>query len=158
MMKTFVGVCVLAILVCSAACIKVKSYPNTPQIELLSASLVDSQKVKAIIQFTDGDGDIGLAEADTFAPYDSASKYHNNLIVEYFEMRNGTWIKDSEFKYRIQPITPPGKVKVLEGEIEISLFYNIFSPFDTVKYSFQLFDRALHESNKTETGGIVIDK
>ncbi len=157
-MKTFATVCVLAILIGFSACVKSNTYPDTPSLKVLSATLKDSSMVHAVLEFTDGDGDIGLAAGDTFPPYDTVSKYHNNLIVDYFEMQNGTWVKNTQFKYRIQPITPAGKNKTLEGEMEIDLFFNTFSPFDTVKYSFQLYDRALHESNVAESEGLVVPK
>ncbi len=52
--------------------------------------------------FTDGDGDIGLAQGDTIPPHDY------NLYIDYFEKQNGEYVKiefvDFSFNARIPNI------------------------------------------------------
>lgn len=161
-MRSFCLLTILCLTLGIFSCSKGKTYPTTPEINVLAAEVVDTGIVKATIQFTDGDGDIGLSAGDTVAPYDSASGFYNNLLVNYYEMKSGVWTKVLPSGYRIQPITPAGKDKQLEGEIEIQLFYKTrkdLQPgetyFEEMKYDFQLIDRALNKSNVSETKGII---
>ncbi len=144
----------LGILASTAACLKVKTYPDKPQIELLSLQdpVGDTNMVEAIIHFTDGDGDIGLDDTDNQPPFDTASKYYNNLLLKYYiKTGDGTWFERASFGYRIKRITPTGKIKVLEGEIELDAFVLDSVNPHSAKYSFQLIDRSLNESNIVES-------
>jgi hypothetical protein len=145
----------LAVMVTGISCLKVKNYPATPEVQVMGVNFNPDSTATLVFHFTDGDGDIGLADADTNAPYNPANKYYNNLFVKYFEKVNGNWVNTAEANYRVQPITPKGKIKVLEGEIEVKLFYNQQSVHDTIKYSVQLVDKALHESNVSESNAVV---
>jgi hypothetical protein len=116
-----------------------------------------------VISFTDGDGNIGLEDRDTVAPYDLASGKYYNLLLDYHEKQNGVWVNMTDslplpFYYRVPRIEPTGQNRALEGEIKVDLiptYYNPFSQFDTIKYSIQLLDRALNESNVVETDEII---
>lgn len=111
------------------------------------------------LTYTDGDGDIGLNQGDTIAPF--TGQYYYNCFVEYYEKQNGVWVKpvlNPPFFYRIPPLH--NEVATIEGTIDIKLgapFYSP-SPFDTIKYTIQLADRALHLSNVIETPEIVVNK
>ncbi len=156
MRSTRYSILLFALILVSPACLKVKNYPDTPQIKVTSASLTSQGTVKAVIEFTDGDGDIGLGEDETNPPYDTLSKYYNNLLVSYYVDTDGVWNKWVDFGYRIKPITPEGKIKVLEGEIQIDLFIDTITSRHKAKYGFVLVDRALHESNYAESGAIQL--
>ncbi|MES2627623.1 MAG: hypothetical protein V4616_01520 [Bacteroidota bacterium] len=161
-MKRIVTVCALGIL-SVMGCRKIKNYPEVPHIEVLSLEEIPgTPQVKAILSFTDGDGDLGLDDADTLPPFDTLSKFYNNLFVEYFDQKNGVWIKDTVFTggFRTTKITPAGKIKAIDGEFEVMLFFKqeaVPTP-DTIKYSFQLYDRALNASNKAESKAIVVNR
>lgn len=118
--------------------------------------------VNFIISYTDGDGDIGLNPEDTIAPFNEGSPYYDNLIIEIFQVENGKASKISNpgnpidslnYNERIINLTPTGKSKGISGEIRLLLkaspYIGIFP--DSMFYSIQLYDRALHKSNKLRT-------
>jgi hypothetical protein len=117
-----------------------------------------------IFSFTDGDGDIGLRTTDTISPFHIEGDHYYNFYMDYYEKQNGEFVKiilPIPFSYRIPYITPKGKNKAMEGEIIVRIpfqFMDISSPFDTIKYSAFIYDRALHKSNVIETAEIVVLK
>lgn len=136
------------------SCQEKVEYPIVPYIEFQDFSFLmnqDSAVERGLITiyFTDGDGDIGLTDEDSIAPYDY------NLFIDYFEYQNGLWNKVTNeltgdtinFYGRIPVITPTGQNKNIKGTIEDTLFLNVFSEHDTFRYEISLRDRALHESN-----------
>lgn len=148
------------------ACFKKEEYPVVPVITYESFIIAGDTAVLTF-NFTDGDGDLGLSESDTLAPYNTESEYYYNLYLNYYEKTddNGWEIgKDLEgdsiqFKYRMKPIEYSGKTKGLKGQMAVnmgSLFYNNLSTeSDTIKYSIQLIDKALNKSNIIETEEII---
>lgn len=163
---------VIVMIVSFSSCLKPVSYPDEP--ELLSASYTElGDSLLVSVEFTDGDGDVGLNEADTSSPYNPGSFYHYNLYLEYFEMMEGEWVKGRldpngnnfptadtiNFQYRIKNLTPAGQNKTLKGSINITIeapFYNPLSHHsDSIKYRISLIDRALNVSNFVETDLIV---
>ena len=118
----------------------------------------DSITERGILQFsfTDGDGDIGLTQADTLPPYDF------NLYITYFEKQNGVYKKvdlPSTLNARIPVLTPSGNIKSIKGDIQDTLYVNNpASTFDTIKFEVYIVDRALHQSNVIETPDIVVKK
>jgi hypothetical protein len=135
----------------------VEDLPPEPRIGFKSFELFANDSASLVITFTDGDGDIGLGDADTVAPYDA------NLYLGYFEMQNGTWVStdlgtEPYIPYRVPDIAPTGQNPTLDGEIAIALMpFSLYrnAGADTIKYDVRLKDRALHESNVVETGMIV---
>lgn len=158
------------------SCERTEEYPIEPVIKYLDFEKIfnttDSIYDRGILkfEFTDGDGDLGLAKSDTFPPYNPGSKYYYNLIIDYYEVRNGvetlvplTFYNDETGEYdtiylsaRIPVLTPKGSNKAISGDIYDTLFmYNYFSDFDTLFFKFRIVDRALHESNTETTPYIV---
>ena len=158
------------------SCKRIEEYPPEPVISYLDFEKIfnetDSIYDRGILkfEFTDGDGDLGLAKGDTFPPFNPGSKYYYNLIIDYFEVRNGvetpvplTFYNPVTEQYdtvylsaRIPLLTPKGSNKALTGEIYDTIFiYNYYSEFDTLFLKFRIVDRALHESNIETTPYIV---
>jgi hypothetical protein len=139
-----------------SACMKRPNYPDYPIIKF-KAFIPEGDSAKFIFEFTDGDGDIGLRKEDTLPPYDA------NLFLKYYEQREGVFVEIEPlipFKYRIPDISRKGKIKTLEGEImvRINYYYDFASPYDTIKYSAYIVDRALNKSNVIETDPIIVKK
>ncbi len=170
-MKTKVSLFLISILILSGitSCFKNEEYPLEPIISFDEFIIFgENDSAKLIFDFTDGDGDVGLAASDTLPPFHFDSEYHYNLFIEYYEKNdiNG-WEHGKDFlgeeivfKYRIKPILSGSKPKAIKGKIEVSLniFFNPFSSdSDTIKYRFQLFDRALNKSNWAESNEIVLN-
>ncbi len=161
------------------ACKEKEIYPAIPSIQYKSAYFISGSNgkdslMKLIFTFKDGDGDIGLKNEDTLSPFnpvfDSTNKslnpYYFNLYVNYTHKINGVFepfifpfTTDSlNYQYRIQYLTPDGRHKAIRGDIEVMLVpAPIFSTaiYDTAKYSFYIYDRALNKSNNTETPPLV---
>lgn len=120
---------------------------NTLNLELLALT----------IYFTDGDGDVGLADSDTLAPYDRSTRFFNNLWVEVYSIKMGEPLDTFIFDGRIPNLTPVGQNKTLEGEIEYRLTIGGFNPGDSILVGFQLVDRALNVSEKGFSPIIIIE-
>ncbi|MCB9188624.1 MAG: hypothetical protein H6600_10185 [Flavobacteriales bacterium] len=151
-----------------SSCLRPVSYPDEPELTAVSYEKMGDSLLLSI-EFTDGDGDVGLNEGDTLSPYNPGSFYHYNLYVEYYEMMEGQWVKGRldpagnnfptadtiNFQYRIQNLTPIGQNKTLKGTINITIeapYYNPISNHnDSIKYRISLIDRAQNISNLIET-------
>jgi hypothetical protein len=176
-------VCVIVLLL--NACYEKPSFPLAPQIKFRAISAIPQRdattgfylgdSVIIAIDFTDGDGDIGLSQADTLPPYqlyiDKNSNQINRFYFNYFcdverrvagkyqpfALPNGTTLNG-----RIRPITDsPNPV---EGTIIYRTFIPAFSndlqytlnPYDTLRFRISIADRALNESNVIFTDSIVV--
>lgn len=164
MLKKIVTYAIVAsvLLTVSIGCLREETYPVIPEIKfedfilLLNTQTGTIQRGVLKISFKDGDGDIGLNQNDTAAPYDY------NLIIDYFEIQNQDTVQiylvdpitgdTSTFNARIPVLTPKGSDKSIKGEIEDTLFiYDPTSDYDTIMFRVYLLDRALHRSNIIQT-------
>lgn len=164
-MKTKVAIGTLVCLFTAGtftSCLKKKEFPDEPAITF-GSFVADGTEGTLYINFTDGDGDIGLAEGDTVAPYNVGSDFYYNFYLDYYEKQNGVWVQRTDlnppFYYRVPVLTPSGQSKALEGEIQVDIrpfYYDPTSIYDTIMYKIRLADRALNISNEVESDEIVI--
>jgi hypothetical protein len=84
--KVAAGLALLALL--CMGCLKREKYPNEPIITLEKLDFPGDSTV-ITIGFTDGDGDLGLNEADTFPPYDPDGAFYYNLYFDPERRVNG---------------------------------------------------------------------
>jgi hypothetical protein len=173
--KVVVIVSVIAV-IAIISCRRIEVFAPEPTITFMEFEKIlnttDSVYDRGILkfEFTDGDGDLGLAKWDTFPPYNPGSKYYYNLLIDYYEVRNGVETpvyiafynsNTEEFdtiylSARIPLLTPQGSNKSISGEIHDTIFiYNYYSDFDTLFLEFRIVDRALNESNIERTPYIV---
>lgn len=162
------------------ACKKREIYSEIPVIEYKTAYFyqnaegVDTLMV-LVFSFKDGDGDLGLTQADTFPPFNavldtannnkSLNPYYNNLYIDYFESIDGVFqnivapfTSDTlSYPFRFESLTPEGRHKAIRGDIEVNIppAPLQFNPHDTVMYKFYIYDRALHKSNIVETPTLI---
>jgi hypothetical protein len=151
----------------TSSCREKITYPPVPYIEyvsftkILNTTAVDSKGILKF-SFTDGDGDIGLSEADTLYPFNVGSPYYYDLFITYYEKQNGDYVEvvlPFPNNSRIPIVTPEGENKSIKGTIDVELFINNYdSPYDTIAYDISIVDRALNMSNKIRTPDIVINK
>lgn len=147
------------------SCFKAQNYPLYPIISE-PQFFITGDSAQLSFSFTDGDGDIGLHDSEIEPPYDTSSRYHYNLYLDYYEKDdiNG-WQRGLDlagdsitFKYRLEPIIVKGKSRGIKGTMDVTL-KDYFNPFsnqsDTIKYSIVLIDKALNESNILWTEEIV---
>jgi hypothetical protein len=178
MKKAFGFVFIFVCLICLAvpSCKKEQNFPITPVISFKQFSKFSHASVQdsatCTINFTDGDGDIGLDQFDTVAPYNPKSRYYYDMYLVYYwlDQTSNTWkvynknlsdtvhIDTLQYTYRIPNLSQNGQKKSLEGEIKVHLNAPWAVPLPThkkVKFKITLIDRALHVSNQVETN--VID-
>lgn len=162
---SYTGLIMGAILLFS--CVKNEEYPVEPVITFknfykLQDSTMTDNKGLLVFSFTDGDGDIGLSDDDTIAPFDSSSSFYYNLFIHYYERQHGQLVEVEltvPQHQRLPVLTPEGKSKAIKGDIEVELFINNpFSTYDTIAYEFYLYDRSLNKSNVILTPDIIVNK
>ncbi|TFH35101.1 MAG: hypothetical protein E4G95_07325 [Bacteroidia bacterium] len=149
-----------AIILGAISCGKIRQIPIEPHIEFREVELYDTiepqlgnlaKAARVLFYFEDGDGDIGIRqptgdESDTL-----------NLFFEAFIKKDGVFVEPEpgdfvqSTAFRIPFLQRPGQNQIIQGTMEVILFYYFFNVEDTVKYEFYLIDRAGHESNREET-------
>ncbi len=148
------------------ACRKTEHYPPEPSITYRSFYFRDSvdylgNKILTgtlTFYFIDGDGDLGMPDIDSLLPGDSSAA---NLFFSLYYLRNNNiYPADEEevktpLSYRIPYIRMTGRDKTMKGEVRVTFFYINF-PYDTIRYSFYVVDRAGHQSNTEETPFIIL--
>ena len=143
------------------ACKKRESFSDIPYLEFSHYELKDSvdalgnitKLCELHIYFTDGDGDIGLFESDTIAPYDY------NLFVNYFEMHKDSLQEinvDPPYHIRMPNLTPTGQNKSLKVDLKYDVNVT-YRNSDSIKFELKLFDRALNESDWVSSPLIILN-
>ena len=143
------------------ACKKRESFSDIPYLEFRHYELKDSvdalgnitKLCELHIYFTDGDGDIGLFNEDTIAPYDY------NLFVNYFEMHNDSLQQinvNPPYHIRMPNLTPTGQNKSLKVDVKYDVNVT-YRNSDTIKFELKLFDRALNESDWVSSSLIILN-
>jgi len=147
-------------------CIEQREYPIEPVIAYSRFVTVDGLLGKDslayfTIEFTDGDGDIGLEQSDTLPPFNPGSEYYYNYFITFYQKVNGEFLAISTpYNSRIPDVNPDHLEKDLKGEISIEIDLNILSlvlTSDTIMMKGYIVDRALHHSNMIETPEFVLD-
>lgn len=160
-MKAFSKIAFILVLISVLfACKKSEQFSDIPYLEFRKYQLKDSvdalgnmAKICELhLYFTDGDGDIGLFDEDTIAPFDY------NLFVNYFETQNDSLQQinvSPPFHIRIPNLTPSGQNKSLKVNLKYDMDVT-YRNSDTIKFELKLFDRALNESDWVGTGLIIL--
>lgn len=174
-MKNHAFFLLIALLVCS--CAHIEDYPPEPTITYGGFYVELDTVVHCVsngiisIGYRDGNGDLGLNEADTMHPFGPGDEYYYNLIITYFEIQNRdtvevplvSWNSESgsfdtvTFNARIPRLLDEGEEeRSVEGVINYSMFIdNPLSSFDTILFKAYLIDRALNRSNEIVTDLII---
>ena len=171
--KQLIGLLLLALAI--GSCQKPVEYPIDPKIAyegftyLMNADSTFSGEGIISFSYTDGDGDLGLDDADTLPPFGFHDAHYYNMVVDYLKCVNGEFVKTPllswnaqtqsydtvSFNARFKRLRDSEEPKAISGTMEYKLtVQNPFSPDDTVKFEIRIFDRALHESNVIQTDPI----
>ena len=143
------------------ACVKKTTYPTTPTIEFKEFIPFVGDSADLKVNFTDGDGDIGVTDSDstrtfwyTYYYLDTlTNKYRGyvttNLITGLEDtLRNSYIIKSPSDSYKGKPIS---------GEISVRLQkFRHSKKVKNVKYVFYLYDEAGNKSNIVSTPEITV--
>lgn len=164
--RYLIGLLLLALAV--SACQKPVEYPIEPKIAyegftyLMNPDSTFSGEGVISFSYTDGDGDLGLDDADTLSPFGFNDAHYYNMVVDYLKCVNGEFVKTPllswnaqtqsydtvSFNARFKRLRDSEEPKAISGTMDYKLtVQNPFSPNDTVKFEIRIFDRALHESN-----------
>lgn len=166
----------LLILFAAAACQKKMEYPIEPKISyeglnyLMKADSTLTGEVILNIGYTDGDGDLGLNDADTLYPFGPNDPHYYNLIIDYLKWNGSAFVKTPllswnqqtqsfdtvSFNARFKRMVFTDEETSISGTINYKMMvFNPLSPYDTIKFKIKIIDRALHESNTIETEAIT---
>jgi len=155
MRKTFV--ILLFVLIALASCQEKVEYPVEPHITyngiayLMNADSTLTGEVVLSINYTDGDGDLGLDDADTLYPFGPNDPHYYNLLIDYIGPTDSL-----NFNARFKRLIFNDEVAAISGTINDTIMLrNPFSPHDTVSLKVHIIDRALHESNTIQTENIT---
>lgn len=175
-MAKLVFIHILIVFLLLTGCRKLEEYPLVPEITYEGFVFLQNEETGEIekgllrIGYRDGDGDIGLDQADTTYPFHPEGEFYYNLIIRYFEQQHGTFVEvpllswnsltqeydTATFSARIPPLIPKDQTKAIKGVIEDELFINNpLSDFDTIMFKVQLIDRALQKSNEISSTPII---
>jgi len=158
MKRTILSIISLAfILFGMSSCLKVEVLPDEPSIMYKSFNFYPDSAV-LVFSFQDGDGDVGLNEEDTLAPFNVEGENYFNLYCYYYELQNSEWIFYNNiatpFYYRVPRVTPTGQNPTLKGEMSVTFtppYYLLNTGFDTCRFEVVLVDRSLNRSNRITT-------
>lgn len=165
-------IALIAVAFAGQSCLKSEEFPAEPRLEYIDFTN-DPENAIMRFSFTDGDGNVGLNDNDTLAPFnptnDPPNLNHWNLWIRYYVKIDGEWFAyqsedpdglryldpNSTFT-RIPRLDPEGQNKSLEGEVIIDMtgWYPLTSA-DTVRYGVVLLDRDLNRSNEARSEIIV---
>ena len=155
-----------------ASCQEMMEYPIEPKITneglayVMNADSTLTGEVILSIGYTDGDGDLGLDDADTVYPFGPNDPHYYNLIIDYLKWDGSSFVETPllswnqltqsydtiSFNARFKRLVFNDEEKPISGTIDYMMtLFNPLSPNDTVKLRARIIDRALHESNAIET-------
>ena len=166
MKKFSIGIMVIAFALVAAGCRNEPKYSIVPHIEFVSLEKIDDgtghdSQAELTIYFQDGDGDIGLDETDRLPVYAVDSPYYYNFFINFYEKQGGEWVLielPTPLHARV-PHLSNSVPESIEGKLSIVTYINNpFSPYDTVRLSCWLVDRALHHSDTITTPEIIVKK
>lgn len=169
------GIAVFGVgLVILSGCLKRDEFPVEPILTFKAVEqgyetpylgTVPERFLNVIVDFTDGDGDIGLDGGDTLDPFGVNDAHYFNCMCVLEKRIQGVWTDvQSEVPGRIKRISPTGQDPTLNGEIKWKLHpypgprpgLPPISTGDTMRVTMYIEDRALHRSNSVTSGEIVL--
>jgi hypothetical protein len=132
------------------SCQKPQTYPDIPEIKFSKIIFRDTldelqnkgKKSTLLFNIIDGNGDIGRYQEDTT----------KDVFIKLFTKKAGAFTEVQlkiPHNYTLPYLTPVGQNKTLKALVKIDIFYTPLSqfPYDTIRYEFSVFDRALNQSN-----------
>jgi len=139
-------------------------YPDEPVIDYQGFGLyiiVDALGNNTLVgklsfDFTDGDGNLGLYPLEDTTDLNVPDTVKYNFFLHLYDLQGFDWVKIPEenggiLKYRI----PYLDKKPLSGTLDLDIAYPIIK-YDTIYYTFYIYDRDYNRSNIDTTDIIVL--
>ncbi len=159
-----------------SSCLNPPDYSLTPSIDnpQLDAKRYGTggarrDSVVITVSYQDGDGDLGLATADTAGVYSIRGSNNKNYFLQpqvkdprtgNFQNYTSTTVKLGQYNGRFPRITSPdAKAAPVKGTLVYSQSFLLGSPFvpgQEVRFVVGIQDRALNKSNTVTTGSYII--
>jgi len=165
-MKKIIYIFLIGVMV-QWSCEKPETLSEVPEIKFKSVSIEnykdtlenEVKRVKLTISLVDGNGDIGLPETD----YPGFEELDNkNLFITLYEKKDGEYKEVTllaPHNYRTPYQEPEGQDKTLKADYEVTMDYSTtYFTYDTIKYSFFIYDRQKNKSNISESPEIPATK
>lgn len=168
-MKKVSVLVVFSVMALVTACYKEISFDEKPYIEFkdlrkeIRLDQTDGSKKDSVIltiKFQDGDGDLGLNEAEKAVAVETQDF---NYMVRIFRQKNGVFQEvNQEVPYSgfFPRLKSDGKKGPIEGTLDYSLVYfqNFVPKKDSLKYQITIKDRAGNISNTVESKVIILNE
>ena len=137
-------------------CLPQLEFPDEPTLRFVDFVPSLDGSATMTLGFTDGDGNVGLTQADTLPPFCSTCEHHFNLVAEYQEWNGEAWNTPDlliPYAYRVPVATPTGSSPALDGTLELAMpsWHLWGTEADSVRFLWTLWDRDLNPSNVAST-------
>jgi hypothetical protein len=156
---------IMVLLLFAVSCQEIDpQYPDEPVIDYQGFSLyitVDALNNKTLVGqlsfgFTDGDGNVGLHPLADSTGINLPDTLKYNFFLQLYNLDGYEYVKvppekGGVLKYRI----PYLDKQPLSGTIDLEISYPVIL-YDTIFYTFYIYDRALNRSNTDTTEVIVL--
>jgi hypothetical protein len=158
-----------------SGCFSPPDYPDTPQISehditvfRKTGTLGTRDSVEIALDFKDGNGDLGLGDADNTGIYaynNGNNRFYNNFFVQvYYKSASGSFLPlpisfpyDGRFPRLTVVDTKEGPLKgVLRYAIVLYLGSSPIVSGTELRFVVSIADRGLHESNVITTKSVVL--
>lgn len=169
-MKTIINILIISIFcgLIFSSCEAPRSYPVTPEIKFKSLSIRDSidensknnskKKIVLTMSVIDGDGDIGILGDKNYIYPGFEDLKNANLFITLYQKKDGKFVEASPWNYGTPYLQPEGQDKSLKADIEVSMEIPFaYYKYDTIKYTFYIYDRAKHKSAIAESPVLPAD-
>jgi hypothetical protein len=172
-------------------CFKKPQFSNVPEIKFRNFdrfakrdAFIRGDSIRININYRDGDGDLGLSNADTTGSYrrftsgSILNRFYNNFFVRIFRVagttENEIILNNLTYDGRFPLLNPELRNTPLEGVINYGIDFAFFQrdnnnfrdvnnpnrilDFITLRFRIQIADRALNLSNEVQTDTLRINR
>ncbi len=146
-------IAVAALLGCLFACVKKKSFSQSPEIEFISFTpygLTDTADL--VLGFSDGDGDIGKEKEDKAYNLFMTYYYFNTDSNRFMAYYSAALLDTVRLPYTIRKPSDDYNGKPISGEVSVKINgYRVSKTHKRIKYVMYMLDNGNHVSNLLST-------
>lgn len=140
-----------------SACVKKKSYSQSPEIEFKSFEPYSGDTADITIAFSDGNGDIGKAQEDQTKNMFMTYYYFDTITSKYTAFYKPELLDTLRMDYTIRKPNDSYNGKPISGEVMIRINeYRHSKKIKKIKYVIYILDNANNKSNVLTTPEIIV--